>query len=200
MDSDSHNNSQAQQAGEENGAVHSIVPSNEVVNVERQLQPQAPRATGHGLRALRPLLPLRTKPVAPQSTDAEPHKGNPFLLALSALVLSALITLIITVPLLPTQLDVTPGTPVLQDVISPASFSYPSKVLTDRARDLASKDPANEVWVQDTNLIQLQRTLLLNALAVVQDARLDQEQDIGDKRQRLTSMPDVKLTESQVDM
>src|SRR5207244_7456883 len=107
------------------GAVHSYVPSNEVVSVERQLRPQplpqAPRATGHGLRALRPLLPLRTKPVGPQSVDAESHKGNPFLLALSALVLSALITLIITVPLLPAQLEVTPGTPVLQDIISPAS-------------------------------------------------------------------------------
>ncbi len=212
MDNDPRDNSQVQQPGDEGGIADNGTPSNETASLQppngqaAPLQSQAPLqppqtlpAASHGLRASRPLLPLRTKPVGPQATDAERHEGKPFLLAISVLVLSVALSLIITVPVLPAQVDVTPGAPVLQDVISPTSFSYQSKTLTDRARDQASKDPANDVWVQDASLIQSQRTVLLNALAVVQDARLDQGQDMIGKRQRLMGMSEVKLTPAQAD-
>ena len=72
-------------------------------------------------------------------------------------------------------------------------------MLTEQAKAEAAKDPTNEAWVPNTDLIQTQRTLLLNALAVLQDARADQEQDINDKRQRLLTMPEVKLSPAQVE-
>ncbi len=174
------------QAGAESGVGHAA--------------PREQRAPGNALRARRPLFPLRTKPVGPPAGESEPRNRGAALLVLSTIILSLLTSAIITIPILPGQLQVQPGVPAAQDIISPVYLSYASKVLTDKARDQASKDPANEVWAQDANAVQFQRAMLLNALAVVQDARQGEGVDITERRQRLAEIPEVKLTHEQIDM
>jgi len=92
-------------------------------------------------------------------------------LTLSALVLTVLISLIMAVPILPGQVQVADGMPATQDIYADTSLRYESKVLTDKAREEAMSDPANEVWVQDTNVVQRQRSILLHNLAVLDRLR-----------------------------
>ena len=192
MESDTHN-SHPQRDGS-GGISQNGNPQSPVVRAP------ASRASGHGLRALRPLLTRRTGPVTPRTQEGGTLEGGRTLLIASTIVSTIVITFILAVPLQPAQVDIQPGTPAATDIISPAYLSYASKVLTDQRRKEAADDTANEVSVQDTDLIQSQRTMMLNALAALQDARAGENLDINDKRQRLLEMAEVKLTPAQVDM
>lgn len=102
--------------------------------------------------------------------------------------------------ILPGQVEIRPGMPATQgDILSPIYLSFPSKVLTDRARQKAIEDPANEVWEQDTAVVQRQRSMLLNALSVVEGVRQNETLDMAVKRQRLSNLLEVRLTPAQID-
>src|SRR3954447_3450386 len=159
------------------------------------------RPAQNSRRALRPLLPMRTRPVSPLAGETEPYWGRPLHLVISAILLTFLLTFIIAVPLVPGQLEIEPGKPAVQSILSPADFSYQSKVLTDKAREQAKNDRANEVWVLDTVVIQRQRSLLENALSVVEDVRQNNAPDAADTgRQRLSNLSSIKLTPEHINM
>lgn len=149
-------------------------------------------------RALRPPIPIKRRPVDPIN-DPEPYKGRPRHLVFSTIVLTVVLTAIMAFPLVPSQVEIQPGMPANKDILSPSYVSYPSKVLTDKAREQTMNDPANEVWVQDKSVVQGQRSKLLNLLSVLEEVRQNETLDVNARRQRLASLPDVKLTPTQMD-
>jgi membrane-associated HD superfamily phosphohydrolase len=92
-------------------------------------------------------------------------------LTFSALLLTIFISLIMAVPILPGQVQVADGMPATQDIFADSSLRYESKLLTNKAREEAVSDLANEVWIQDTEVVQRQRSILLHNLAVLDRLR-----------------------------
>lgn len=144
-------------------------------------------------------LPFRSRPVSPKG-ETEPYKGTPKHVILSALVLTIALTAIMVAPFQPGSDSVKPGVPAVQDAFSPTSLRFESKVLTERARDEAMRDPANEVWVQDAAVVQRQRSILLNNLSILDAVRNNDDPNPSPKRQRLLSLQDSNLTQTQIDM
>src|SRR5438105_3867279 len=119
--------------------------SNDEQTANDATQTQAQAQSQGGLRALRPLRPLRraiptfrSRSGRIQPPSNAPYRGRPVHLVVSAVVLTVLVTLIMSVPLLPGQVELQPGTPAPQDIYSPIFLRYESSVLTQEARDKAS--------------------------------------------------------------
>ncbi|MFL5732139.1 MAG: HD family phosphohydrolase [Chloroflexia bacterium] len=131
----------------------------------------------------------------------EEHTRGIIRLVVSALVLTVVLSTVMSMSIVPGQLEIRPGMPAPQDILSPAYLNFPSKILTEKARDKAMNDPANEVWVQDTAVVQRQRSLLINALAVVQSVRDDESfEPSGLKQQRLANIPGIQITPQQANL
>src|SRR5688500_10892970 len=105
-----------------------------------QRQPANGSAPSHSIRALRPPIPLRTRPVGPLQGETEQHKGRPRHLVISALVLTLVLSAVMTLPIQPNQVEIQPGMPAPQAILSPSYLNYPSKVLTDQARQKAVEE------------------------------------------------------------
>ena len=186
-----------------NGAEHNGTPLPDPAPVQAPGQdtlpvPPIPRQNGSATRAL---IPQRSSPVAALSALSEQGKGSPRLLVISAAALTVVLSLVMSLSIVPGQVEIKPGVPAAQDILSPAYLNFPSKVLTDKARDKAMNDQANEVWLQDTTLVQGQRSILVNALSVVQSVRNSDTFDTaGGKHQRLANIPGIKLTSQQIDL
>ncbi len=159
----------------------------------RSTQASGP-STG-GLRALRRAFPTFRSLYARQQAESVPYKGKPVHLIVSAILLTVLITLLMSIPLLPGQVELEPGTPAPQDIYSPAYQRFESQVLTDQAREKAREDPSNEVWVQDTNLIQQNRSIIQNNLSVLDMIRLDASMDSPPSSHREPAFQGITLTE-----
>lgn len=193
MDSDSDkpkSDNPSLHAGGKNGTAHKGDSPRELAGTQR--------AAHHTLLSFRPLLPFRSAPVSPLPGVTEQYKGRPRHLVLSALVLTLLLSAVMTVAILPGQVDIRPGMPAPNDILSPSYLNFASKVLTDKAREQVLKDPANEVWVQDTSMVQQQRSRLLNALSVVESVRENETLSSAIKNQRLSSLPNIELTSAQI--
>jgi putative nucleotidyltransferase with HDIG domain len=159
--------------------------------------PSAPTSSGgsqpQGLRAWRrAILTLRSQPTGPDNVQ---FKGSPRHLVISGILLMVIITLIMTVPLLPGQVQIQPGVPASQDIFSPTFLRYESKVLTDKAREDAANDPANEVWVQDNDIIQRQRALLVGNLSAIDALRVDESVGVPSQPRRQPVLQGITLTQ-----
>ncbi len=150
--------------------------------------------------SLRVRLPFRSRPVSPLVGEAEPYKGTPKHVVLSAIILTIVLTAIMVVPFQPVQDSIKSGIPAVQDAFSPTSLRFESKVLTERARDDAMHDPSSEMWVQDAAVVQRQRSILLNNLSILDAVRNNDDPNPDPRRQRLLSMQDSNLTQAQIDM
>ena len=124
-----------------------------------------------GSMVLRPLLSLRSRPVSLQKEEERLPRDTAVHLTFSALLLTIFISLIMAVPILPGQVQVADGMPATQDIFADSSLRYESKLLTNKAREEAVSDLANEVWIQDTEVVQRQRSILLHNLAVLDRLR-----------------------------
>ena len=151
--------------------------------------------TPGGLRVLKRAIPTIRSLYSREHGESVQYHGKPVHLVISAVILTVLITLIISVPLLPGQVELQPGTPATQDIFSPIDQRYESKVLTEKARDQARNAPANEVWVQDSALIQQNRTLLQNNLSTVETIRLNLDMDPPVQPQRQPVFNGITVTE-----
>jgi putative nucleotidyltransferase with HDIG domain len=160
---------------------------------------RAPRSEGAGMRLLRPLLSRRSRPVSPLLGETEPYKGTVRHLILSGLLLTIILSLVMTVSLVPGQVDIQPGMPAGQDIFSPVFLRYESESLTKKAREEAMNAPANDVWVQDTAVVQEQRATLLAALGVVDSVRGDETLPSTIQRERLRGLQGITLTDTLVD-
>jgi putative nucleotidyltransferase with HDIG domain len=158
--------------------------------------PSTPRSS---LGALRRALPFRRHPVSPIAGETEQYKGTEQLVILSGVLLTLVLTVIMTVSVLPGQVQIEAGMPATQDIFSPTYVRYESKLLTDKARDDATRDPANEVWVQDSNVVQQQRSMLLKNLSIFDDLRNRETTDKAYIQSRTAALEGVKLTQAQVD-
>jgi hypothetical protein len=103
-----------------------------------------------------------------------------------------------TLPIQPNQVEIQPGMPAPQAILSPSYLNYPSKVLTDKARQKAFEEPVNQVWVQDTDLVERQHSALINALSIVDEIRSNETLDDAVKRQRLSSLSGIELTPEEI--
>jgi putative nucleotidyltransferase with HDIG domain len=145
------------------------------------------------LRVLRRAFPtLRSRPTG---TQTEQYTGSPQHLVLSAVLLTVILTFIMTVPLLPGQVQIQPGMPASQDIFSPTFLRYESKVLTDKARQDAANDPANEVWVQDSDIIQRQRALLAANLSAVDALRVDENMGVPLQSRKQPLLQGITVTQ-----
>lgn len=177
-----------------------------VENDARPATPQKPASAGgrrqgpHYGGAMRLRLPFRSRPVSPIAGEAEPYKGRPRHVVLSAIFLIVVLTGIMVVPFQPGQDTIEPGVPATQDIFSPTFLRYESKVLTDRARERAMQSPSNEVWVQDAQEVQRQRSILLTNLSVIDSVRNDQDPNPNPERDRLRSLQGTTLTQAQIDL
>lgn len=155
------------------------------------------RTPSGAMRLLRPLLSLRSRPVT--LLENEPHTGTVKYLVLSSILLSLILSVVMSIPMSAGQVEIAEGVPAAQDIYSPAYLHYESKVRTQKARDDATSDHGNEVWVQDAELVQKQRSILLNNLAVVDSVRSNAALGMALKRQRLSSMQGISLTQQMMD-
>lgn len=153
-----------------------------------------------GLRALRRAIPTFRSLYAREHGESVLHRGKPAYVALSAVVLTFLITLIMSVPLLPGQIELQPGTPASQDIYSPTDLRYESALLTEQAREGARNDPANEVWVQNTTLVQQNRATLQNNLAALDNIRRNESIDPPASGIRPPAFQGITVTDEQLDM
>ncbi|HYP41383.1 MAG TPA: hypothetical protein VEX13_13570, partial [Chloroflexia bacterium] len=160
---------------------------------------RAARSEGAGLRLLRPLLSRRSRPVSPLLGETEQYKGTVRHLILSGLLLTIVLSVVMTIPLLPGQVDIKPGMPAAQDIFSPIFLRYESEPLTEKAREEAMNAPANEVWVQDTAVVQEQRSTLQAALSVVDAVRRDETLPSAVQRERIQGLQGITLTDTLVD-
>src|SRR5437899_3250023 len=151
-------NTPPQQPGDSNGLERDGTPPVSDTAQADASQPLKPR-----LDSSRSPLPRRTQ-VAGVSTagDRDQGIGHPRNLVISAIALTIALSAVMSLSILPGQVEITPGMPSQGDILSPVYLSFPSKVLTDKARDKAMEDPANEVWEQDTAVVQSARSMLLN--------------------------------------
>jgi putative nucleotidyltransferase with HDIG domain len=168
---------------------------------------QPPKAVAGGRRqgqqsggATRVRLPFRSRPVSPLAGEAEPYKGRPRHVVFSAIFLIVVLTGIMVVPFQPGQDSIEPGVPAGQDIFSPTVLRYESKVLTDQARERAMQSPSNEVWVQDAETVQRQRSILLNNLSIIDSVRNNQDPNPNPGRDRIRSLQDTPLTQAQIDL
>src|SRR4051812_47068564 len=151
-----------------------------------------------GLRVLRRAFPtLRSRPTGSLSVQ---YHGRPRHVVISALLLTVVLTVIMTVPLLPGQVQIEPGVPATQDIFSPTFLRYESKVLTEKARQEASDDPANQVWVQDTSIVQRQRALLQSNLSAVDAMRVNSTMDSPPIGGREPVLQGITVTQKLLDM
>ncbi|MDQ5826257.1 MAG: HDIG domain-containing protein [Chloroflexota bacterium] len=177
-----------------------------VADEARSTQPHKPTATGARRQsqqlasAMRLRLPFRSRPVSPIAGEAEPYKGRPRHVVLSAIFLIVVLTGIMVVPFQPGQDSIEAGVPATQDIFSPTFLRYESKVLTDQAREKAMQSPSNEVWVQDAEGVQRQRSILLNNLSIIDTVRNNQDPNPDPGRERIRTLQDTPLTQAQMDL
>ncbi len=145
-------------------------------------------------------LPFASRPVSPLSGETEQYVGTERHIILSGIILTLVLSFIMTASLLPGQAGVEPGMPAAQDVFSPTYLRYESKVLTDKARADAAADPANEVWVQDSTVVQQQRALLLRNLSALNNLRNGMTSDPQREGSPITSLRGITLTQSTLQM
>jgi putative nucleotidyltransferase with HDIG domain len=159
------------------------------------------RTGHHSLQVLRPLLSGRRRPVDREGAveQGKHRRHSPRLLVLSAVALTLALSVVMSIPLLPGSVHIEPGMPAPQDVFAPNFLRYESKVLTEKARQEAMNDPANEVWVQDAGTVQRQRSILLNNLAVLDTVRANETLDREVAYQRLGGLQDINLTRPMMD-
>ena len=148
-----------------------------------------------GLRALKRAIPTFRSLYARQQGESVVYQGKPAQLVVSAVLLTAFITLIMSIPLLPGQVELQPGTPATQDIFSPTYMRYDSKEQTEQAREKARNDPSNEVWVQDTGLVQQNRAILQNNLSVLDTIRLNTGMDPPVPTRREPTCQGITVTE-----
>jgi len=146
------------------------------------------------MRLLRPLLSLRSNPVNTLSAHDQ-HTGTPRHLVLSGVLLTLILSVIVSIPLTAGEVAIEEGTPAAQDIYSPSYLRYESKVLTEKARRQALQDPAHDVWVQDVELVQNQRSLLMSNLAILDSVRSNPTLDPSIKQRRLSELQGITLTQ-----
>ena len=194
-------NELASQPAKGHGAGGNGAPLPEVVPLQSQETGPILPAASHNGSLTRSLIPQRSVPVAAPPAYNDQGKGTPRLLVISALVLTILLSAVMSLSIVPGQVEIRPGMPATQDILSPAYLNFQSKVLTEKARNTAMNDQANEVWAQDTATVLGQRLRLVNALSVVLSIRESDTFDTnGVKSQRLANIPGIKLTSQQIDL
>lgn len=166
-----------------------------------QPQPPSRRAGGkdtQGLRGLRRAIPtLRSRPSGKQSIE---YRGRPRHLVISAVLLTIALTFIMTITLLPGQVQIEPGMPASQDIFAPGFIKYESKVQTEKARQEAANDPANEVWVQDINIVRRQKSLLESNLSAIDAMRINADIDAPSQARRQPVLQGITVTQETLDM
>ena len=105
---------------------------------------------------------------------AEPRQVGRWNVAVSWLALTILLSLIMLLPSSLGQEGVQANAPASQDMYAPTDARFESALLTEQARQTAREDPANEVWVQDPDVVAAQRSALMGNLAVIDMARGDE--------------------------
>ncbi len=176
-----------------NGAPHDVTPPQTAPPAANHTSPS--RKSGQRLR-----LPFRSHPVSPLPGETEQYVGTERHVILSGVLLTLVVSFIMTASLLPGQAGVEPGMPAAQDVFSPTYLRYESKVLTDKARADAASDPANEVWVQDSTVVQQQRALLLRNLSALNNLRTGMTSDPQRDGGPITSLRGITLTQGTLSM
>jgi len=193
MNNEPHNPHNPQTPPASNDALGDSVPTPPDSAVKKEPQSRASVSS----RVLRPLLSLRSRPLSMLHGEDERHtEGTTLHLTLSAILLTALISFIMAVPILPGQIEVADGMPSTQDIYSDTALRYESKVATGKAREEATSDPANEVWIQDANVVQRQRSILLHNLSVL-DRRRSTDPYLTDpgNEPRLTAFQEITPTQ-----
>ena len=177
----------------------------------RGTQPLTPtEAPAHGsggqqrFQAARRTIPTRrSRPVAAHHAHGTSGE-RPTLLArlvpLFAALLAVVLAFIMSVPILPGQLSIEPGTPAPYGIFAPNYLRYESKLLTEKAREAARDDPANEVWAQDTALVQQQRALLQSNLSAVDAMRVNSSLDVPSQMRRDITLQGITVTNAMLDM
>lgn len=128
------------------------------------------------------------------------YKGRPRHLVISGILLTVILTFIMTVPLIPGQVQIEPGTPASLDIFSPSFIRFESKVQTEKARQEAANDPANEVWVKDVNIVNRQRALLESNLSAIDAMRINANMESPRTTWREPALQGITVTRQTLDM
>src|SRR5688500_11252055 len=155
----------------------------------------APAQPGKGRRgARRTLLPFR-RHLPSDVLEEQAPPGSRWNIVLSAALLTTILSAIMLLPILPGQEGVQANTPATQDIYSPTDARYESDVLTERARQAAREDPANEVWVQNPEVVSRQRAMLMGNLSILDMGRGDETLYPGGHQAILRDLKGITLTE-----
>ena len=154
-----------------------------------------------GSRTMRPMLSFRarTDNLVKRNTEQHVSVETPRYLALSGVLLTVILSLIMSLPGLMSEVQISAGMPANQDIFSPTYLRYESQVLTERAREAAMKDTANEVWVHDTDTVQQQYSTLIGHLTTLDSVRSDESLGLVEKYQRLSDLEGINLTQAMMD-
>jgi cyclic-di-AMP phosphodiesterase PgpH len=140
----------------------------------------------------KPLIPFRRQPA--EMPERGEQLGSRWNVVLSAAALTVILSLIMLLPGIPVLEGVRANQPAGQDIYAPADARFESEVLTERAREAARNDPANEVWVQNPEVVAQQRSALLSNLSVLNIARGDETLYPGGRDAILRDLKGITLT------
>ena len=119
---------------------------------------------------------------------------------LSAVLLTLILSAIMIAPILPGQVDIQEGQPAAQDIFAPDNLRYESDILTARAREQVMADASNEVWAQDTDVVQSRQSLLNSNLAVLDSLRSYEIGDPPGQRPGPSDLQGITLTTPLLDL
>lgn len=156
-------------------------------------------------QAVRRTIPTRRANAGERETASAAQSGEPQtllarLVPAFAVLLALALAFIMSVPTLPGQVSIEVGTPAPEGIFAPNYLRYESKLLTEKAREAALDDPANEVWVQDTALVQRQRALLQSNLSAVDAMRVNAQMDAPNRPRRDTALQGITVTNAMLDL
>ncbi|HKP53714.1 MAG TPA: HDIG domain-containing protein [Chloroflexia bacterium] len=151
-------------------------------------------------RKPRPVLPFRRRPAGPLPGQTEQYRGRPHHVLISAVLLTVILSVIMVAPILPGQVDIQERQPATQDIFAPDNLRYESEILTSRARLQIMADPSNEVWVQNTDLVQRQQSLLTDNLRVIDALRSYEISDPPGQRPDASNLQGMTLTKTLLNM
>src|SRR5919202_2792102 len=93
----------------------------------------------------RDLTPRKSRVAVAASGQNDTGKSSPRILVISGAALTIVLSLAMSLNILPGQVEIKAGMPASQDILSPTYLNYASKVLTEKAREKEMQDPANQV-------------------------------------------------------
>jgi hypothetical protein len=104
------------------------------------------------------------------------------------------LTLILAFQVIPGQVQVNEGEVARQNIRAPQKTTYISQIKTREARDKAVLSVA-DVFEYDAGLVQQQKARATAACQTISGIRYDFQSTVDQKRDRLTQLTDVRLTE-----